>query len=314
MKSIHLIAPSGACLDSRSPANGIDWLKRQGFSISNEACAQRIHQRFAGTDIERLSELNQLSQLSPDSLAMATRGGYGLQRLLPGIKWDAITKAIQNGAQVCGHSDFTVFHLALLAKTGAISLAGPMLNFDFGCLDEQGGLIEPSPFMWQHFQNAIEDRKLDIATQHPQNFLGESLQGLTSGILWGGNLTVLAGLVGTPYFPSDKQISGGILFLEDVNEHPYRIERMLMQLLDSGILFSQAAIMLGGFSAYRLYENDRGYNLNAAIEMIRQRLPKAIPMITGLPFGHQADKITLPVGARAQLSYQSSGFALTASW
>jgi len=87
-----------------------------------------------------------------------------------------------------------------------------------------------------------------------------------------------------------------------------------MQLLDSGILSSQAAIMLGGFSAYRLYENDRGYNLNAAIEMIRQRLPKAIPMITGLPFGHQAEKVTLPVGARAQLSYQSSGFALTASW
>jgi muramoyltetrapeptide carboxypeptidase len=133
-------------------------------------------------------------------------------------------------------------------------------------------------------------------------------------MLWGGNLTVLAGLVGTPYLPNQQQTQGGILFLEDVNEHPYRIERMLMQLLDAGILANQSAILLGGFSSYRLYDNDRGYELETAIEAINQRLPKNIPVLTGLPFGHQAEKLTLPVGAQAHIQYDASGFTIHSAW
>jgi muramoyltetrapeptide carboxypeptidase len=120
--------------------------------------------------------------------------------------------------------------------------------------------------------------------------------------------------VGTPYLPSRQQTQDGILFLEDVNEHPYRLERMLMQLLDAAILNNQSAILLGGFSAYRLYDNDKGYTLERAIEAIRQRLPDNIPILTGLPFGHQANKITLPVGAQATLDYNGNGFHLKANW
>jgi muramoyltetrapeptide carboxypeptidase len=133
-------------------------------------------------------------------------------------------------------------------------------------------------------------------------------------MLWGGNLTVITSLIGTPYMPTSTQTQGGILFLEDVNEHPYRIERMLMQLLDAGIFKNQAAILLGGFSAYRLFENDRGYSLESAIALIRSRLPRTIPILTGLPFGHQADKLTLPVGATASLVYSADRFALSAQW
>jgi muramoyltetrapeptide carboxypeptidase len=104
------------------------------------------------------------------------------------------------------------------------------------------------------------------------------------------------------------------LFLEDVNEHPYRIERMLMQLLDAGILSNQSAILLGGFSAYRLYDNDRGYTLETAIEAIIKRLPESIPVLVGLPFGHQAEKITLPVGAQAHIQYDASGFTIKSLW
>jgi len=71
---------------------------------------------------------------------------------------------------------------------------------------------------------------------------------------------------------------------------------------------------LGGFSAYRLYENDRGYSLESAIEMIRSRLPSTIPILTGLPFGHQADKLTLPVGVRVALAYSTDRFKLSAQW
>ncbi|MBU3620749.1 LD-carboxypeptidase [Polynucleobacter sp. CS-Odin-A6] len=313
MKQIHLIAPSGASLDAHSPLAGIEWLKQQGFEVQNTACVSRVEQRFAGTDAERLAEINQLANLSPETIVVAMRGGYGLHRLLPEIEWNAIAQAIKNGLQICGHSDFTVFQLALLAKTGAITLAGPMLNFDFACQGEQGNDIAPNAFMWKHFQQAINERKLDATINAPQLYL-RAPSAQTRGMLWGGNLTVLTGLVGTPYLPSQKQTEGGILFLEDVNEHPYRIERMLMQLLDAGVLDDQSAILLGGFSAYRLYDNDRGYTLESAIKAISKRLPQNIPVLTGLPFGHQAEKLTLPVGAQAHIQYDAAGFTIHSEW
>jgi muramoyltetrapeptide carboxypeptidase len=314
LKTIHLIAPSGASLDASSPLAGIEWLQKQGIEVLNTECVNRVEQRFAGSDAERLAEINQLATLSPETAVVAMRGGYGLHRLLPNIHWGAIAKAIQNGLQICGHSDFTVFQLGLLAKTGAVTLAGPMLNFDFACQGGQGDNLSPNAFMWTHFQKAINERKLDSIIQAAQPFLRESTAGKVSGMLWGGNLTVLAGLVGTPYLPTQEQTQGGILFLEDVNEHPYRIERMLMQLLDAGVLENQSAILLGGFSAYRLYDIDRGYTFESAIEAVSKRLPSNIPVLTGLPFGHQAEKLTLPVGAQAHVQYNPSGFTIQSQW
>jgi muramoyltetrapeptide carboxypeptidase len=314
LKQIHLIAPSGASLDNRSPLAGIEWLQKQGIEVLNSDCVNRVEQRFAGSDTERLAEINQLAELSPDITVIAMRGGYGLHRLLPDIQWPAITEAIKGGLQICGHSDFTVFQLGLLAKTGAVTLAGPMLNFDFASQGEQGDDVNPNAFMWANFQKAIEERKLDCTIVATQPYLRKLLAGQVSGMLWGGNLTVLAGLIGTSYLPSKQQTQGGILFLEDVNEHPYRIERMLMQLLDAGILENQSAILLGGFSAYRLYDNDRGYKLESAIEAISKRLPENIPVLTGLPFGHQAEKLTLPVGAQAHIQYDASGFTIQSQW
>lgn len=314
MKSIHLIAPSGASLDLKSPLVAIEWLKKQGIAIHNEECTQRVYERFAGTDQDRLTELNELTKLDSNALVMAMRGGYGIHRLLPSIDWQGIAKSIQNGLQICGHSDFTAFHLGLLSKTGAVSLSGPMLNYDFGRIDEDKALAAPDQFMWEHFTSAIDQRQLDCSVSAPQAFLGNANTGALTGLLWGGNLTVLTSLIGTDYFPDQSKTQGGLLFLEDVNEHPYRIERMLIQLLDSNILSNQAAILLGGFSAYRLYENDKGYSLERAIEAIRQRLPSHIPILTELPFGHQSNKITLPVGANAKLEYSPGGFNLKASW
>lgn len=301
-------------MDEKSPRAGIDWLENQGFVIHNPECIGRVHERFAGNDSQRLSELNHLGKLSSDYLVMAMRGGYGIHRLLPDINWAGIAGAVQKGLQICGHSDFTAFELGLLAKTGAVSLSGPMLNYDFGGIDDAGKTVAPSEFMWKHFLSAIQDHKLDCTISAPQAFLGEVQSGSVSGMLWGGNLTVLASLIGTPYLPSNTQTQGGIVFLEDVNEHPYRLERTLLQLIDAGILGNQSAVLLGGFSAYRLYENDRGYSLERAIEVIRHRLPKNIPILTDLLFGHQADKLTLPVGAKATLDYKSSSFSLKANW
>lgn len=314
MKAIYLIAPSGANIDPKSPEAGIAYLQNQGMEIVNAQCVHRVQERFAGSDTERLNELNGLAKVDPKNIVMAMRGGYGIHRLLPDIEWGAIAQAVKGGLQICGHSDFTVFELGLLAKTGAVTLSGPMLNYDFGRFDEDGIAITPDSFMWKHFLSATQDRKLDCQIDAPQAYLGESVQGMTSGLLWGGNLTVIASLIGTPYLPSAAQTQGGILFLEDVNEHPYRLERMLMQLLNAGILQIQSAILLGGFSSYRLFDNDKGYNLERAVQTIRERLPKHIPILTDLPFGHQADKLTLPVGAIANLRYSVTGFGIQSTW
>lgn len=314
MKQIHLIAPSGASLDQNSPLAGINWLMQHGFDLVNTACTKRVDQRFAGSDAERLAEIKQLTELNPDTLVMGMRGGYGIHRLLPSIEWQALANAIGGGLQLCGHSDFTTLQLALMAKTGAITLAGPMLNYDFGRLDDSGKAIPPDDFTWNHFQKAVNERTVDCKISAQQSYLGKAGSSHAAGILWGGNLTILAGLIGTPYLPTLAQTQGGLLFLEDVNEHPYRVERMLIQLLDAGILANQAAILMGGFSGYRLHEIDRGYDLKSAIEYIRTRIPSDIPILTDLPFGHQAKKLTLPIGAQAQIDFDLTGFNIRSKW
>jgi len=317
LNSIYLIAPSGASYDDQSPLTGIAWLENQGIRIQNTECVKRVFQRFSGNDAQRLQEINHLANLDPQTIVMAMRGGYGIHRLLPDIQWQAIAQAIQKGLQVCGHSDFTAFELALLAKTGAITLSGPMLNYDFGRLTDDGQPIAPDDFMWKHFVNAVQSRKLDCSIQAQQSYLGKSSDGRVQGMLWGGNLTVLASLIGTPYLPSAKQTQGGILFLEDVNEHPYRIERMLWQLLESGFLQSQSAIILGDFSAYKLSPSDNGYDLQRAIERINKELINRgarTKILTGLPLGHIRDKVTLPVGAIGTLTASPQGFNLRSSW
>ncbi|WP_231969936.1 LD-carboxypeptidase [Polynucleobacter necessarius] len=167
MKSIHLIAPSGASLDNKSTLAGIDWLERQGISIQNTDCVHRVYERFAVGDEARLAEINQLPQVNSQTVVMAMRGGYGLHRLLPGMEWNGIAKAVKSGLQICGHSDFTVFQLGLLAKTGAITLAGPMLNYDFGRLADDGAPVVPDAFMWQHFQNAAQNRSVECQVSAP---------------------------------------------------------------------------------------------------------------------------------------------------
>lgn len=312
---IHLIAPSGASPDMRSPESALAWLKQHGVIVSNSSCTQRVFERFAGKDEERLNEINAITKLDPSQIVMSVRGGYGLQRLLDGIDWKQIAIAVKQGLQICGHSDFTGFHMGLLAKTGAISLAGPMLNYDFGPLNEFGEPESPSNFTWQHFETAVQSRRFSIAVPDQQSFAGNiDFSQNISGMLWGGNLTVMTTLLATPYFPSAKQVQGGVLFLEDINEHPYRIERMLLQLLEAGALNTQKAIILGHFNQYRLYEVDRGYQLESAIRFIRERLDKTIPILTGLPFGHVKDKLTLPVGAQVNLQASMKGFVLEGKW
>jgi muramoyltetrapeptide carboxypeptidase len=128
------------------------------------------------------------------------------------------------------------------------------------------------------------------------------------GTLWGGNLALLTAMIGTPYLP---QVDGGILFIEDVNEPPFRIERMILQLHYAGILARQHALILGDFTGYTQTPHDNGYTLDTMVESLRCRL--GLPIICGLPFGHGATTLTLPVGAPARLVSYAQGFSLNFS-
>lgn len=296
-RTIELIAPSGYPQDPAAIERALQRLREQGHRVDGEQATERRYQRFAGTDGERAAELNRLADLSrplPD-IVLAVRGGYGAVRLLHGLDYEGLQKRL-TGQPVAfvGHSDFTAIQLALLARAGLTTFGGPMLASDFGA-------EEVSSFTMDHFWNALTKSSFTLKVDAPQ-----AQPTSASGMLWGGNLATLASLVGTPFMPP---VQGGILFIEDVNEQPFRIERMIYQLHLSGILEQQQALVLGSFSGCRQFDSDNGYDLNAMIEQVRS--VTGMPVITGLPFGHVPDLVTLPVGAQAKLEADRDGFALT---
>lgn len=296
---VRLIASSGYPHDVAIAARGCAWLKHHGYHVGNPDVLARRYLRFGGTDAERLADLHAIGTGAQRELTLAVRGGYGLGRLLGKIDFARIAdQARASGTPIVGHSDFTGFQLAYLAATGGVTFAGPMLLADFGA--------EPvDAFMWQHFEAILRDPAYTVTVEAPQ-----ALARLVAvdGTFWGGNLAMLCSLLGTPYMP---KIDGGILFLEDINEPPYRIERMLLQLAQAGVLARQQALVLGDFSNYRTTDYDNGYDMDAVFDYVRAEV--GIPVLTGLPFGHCPRKLTLPVGAQARLTAQADGFSLALS-
>jgi muramoyltetrapeptide carboxypeptidase len=287
---IGIVAPSGYVTDLDSLHRVEIYFAAKGHRVVVDAAARLRVQRFAGTDAERIDSLHRMFRRDDIDLVMAARGGYGLSRILEGIDYALLARS---GKLFVGHSDCTALQLALWARTSTSSLAGPTACFDFG-----GETV--SEFTARNFWAALSQPSHRIAVSAP----GQPRCAAT-GMLWGGNLRTLTHLVGTPWFPA---IDGGILFLEDVGEHPYRVERMLLQLHHAGVLDRQAAILLGDFSGYRLQDNDGGYDLAAAIEYMRGKT--RTPLFTGLPFGHVRDKVSLPIGGTGSVASGGDGWEL----
>ncbi|MDQ9171551.1 muramoyltetrapeptide carboxypeptidase [Oxalobacteraceae bacterium R-40] len=287
---IAIVAPGGYAPDEAAFIKTVENLQAQGCRLRNCYDPSAKYQRFGGTDQARLDQLHAAAQDPDVKIVLSLRGGYGMTRLLPDIDFDLLARS---GKLFVGHSDFTALQMGLLARTGAVSFAGPMICDDFTRADV-------SDFTMRHFWDCISQ---------PSHTIRAEVQGNPelelSGMLWGGNLSMLAHLVGTPYLPS---IDKGILFIEDVNEHPYRVERMLMQMLHAGVLQGQQALLLGEFSSYRLVDYDNGYSFETMLEYIRQR--SGIPVLTGLPFGHVKDKVTLAVGCNASLTSDKDSLTL----
>jgi muramoyltetrapeptide carboxypeptidase len=289
---VAVIAPGSYGQEINGCERGISALAQRGFKVFNYYDHAKRYQRFAGTDENRLQQIKEAIDNPKVDVIMALRGGYGASRLMSSLDFKRIARS---GKIFVGHSDLTAFQLALL-KHGAISFSGPMVCSDYAQADLNA-------FTTEHFENALLNSHIQLDWQDKGN---PDVQ--VSGTLWGGNLTMLASLVGTRYMPD---IQGGILFVEDTNEHPYHLERMLIQLDEAGILRKQKALVLGRFTEYKITPFDNGYNLNSMVTWLRKRLP--IPVITGLPFGHTKDKATLPIGGKAQLNSKDGNVSLKLS-
>lgn len=290
-----VFSPSGVLLQPAAARRAVTHLRGLGFDAALDASALARFQRFAGDDDTRLAALHRVAEAAP-SVALATRGGYGLTRLLDRIDWRLIKKSIERGTRWVGYSDFTALHLAAMAHgalpkraTGGL-WSGPLAHDDFSRLPEHGGIDEITEAC---FTEAMDGSLEAVGFRTEPGFSGLDVR----GTLWGGNLTVLLALLGTPHWPGIRK---GILFLEDVNERTYRTERSLLQLQQSGVLDQQRAIVLGAFSDVPTSPMERGYSFKKAIDHVRS-LTKT-PVLTGLPFGHVPTKVCLPVGQRVSLS------------
>ena len=292
-KHIYIYSPSGAVRDKVAFKRGVKRLQAMGHAVEVDRDALASEQRFAGDDAVRIESIHRAAASGAD-IAMISRGGYGLTRLLGGINYKAVDKAVAKGTQFVGLSDFTAFQLALLAKAGSVTWAGPALCEGFGVDGE------PDEIMVDCFNDLVIGQGEGTGWRQGLNLDAQKQNyHLKDATLWGGNLTVLTSLVGTPYFPA---ITGGILFLEDIAEHPYRIERMLTQLLHAGILKTQKAIVLGQFTEYQLTPHDKGFKFQSVVDWLRSQLK--VPVLTNLPFGHVQTKVLLPVGAPIDLVVQ----------
>jgi muramoyltetrapeptide carboxypeptidase len=291
---VQLIAPSGYPHDRAAMERGVARLRDAGCTVEGLEVLDRVDTRFAGDDAARANDINALAVMDalPD-IALAVRGGYGATRLLPHLHYEALRERLDGtNTLLVGHSDFTAVQLALHAKSGLCTLTGPMLGPDFGA-------ERPSALTLDHFWSTIG------ASGGHAEWQGKGGDIDVEGPLWGGNLAVLCSLIGTPYFPV---IDGGILYIEDVGEPPFRIERLLYQLHLSGVLGRQRALVIGDFIRCQPSTYDNGYDLAAAFARIRA--VAGIPVVDGMPYGHGPDKLTLPFGAPSRLRVEEGRASL----
>lgn len=283
----------------------LDRVACAGFKVNNPTITNRQYLRFAGTDSQRASDLQNIATgaIAAPKLLLGVRGGYGAMRLLPMVDWSTLGRIMkEHGTILAGFSDVTAIQCALLAKGDMSSLAAPMLYSEFG-------KTVPDQVSCRQFVEALTNPNLVIdisdATLTSPNLpsiLTSTEPKTITGKMWGGNLSVVSALAGSEYLP---RIDGGIVFLEDVGEQPYRIERMLYDLYLAGIFKYQQAIVFGALSGTGEDSYDKRYDVATVIRQLHKLT--GLPIYSGMRFGHIGQKHSFPLGATCQLTPNIDG-------
>jgi muramoyltetrapeptide carboxypeptidase len=290
--TIGIVAPASAPPNPDAIDRAVDVLKGLGFSTKLAPNVRKRRGFLAGPDRDRAADLMHMFTDSRVKAILCVRGGYGTARLLPLLDYATIRA---HAKIFVGYSDITSLHCAFLKRAKLVSFHGPMLNSDF---------------MKDHFP-AFTLQSLLRTLTHPESpgsiCLGYNKKtirilrhGTASGPLLGGNISILCASLATPYQPSFKN---AILFFEDLDEVPYRFDRMLTQLLNAGLLQQVAGIAIGiNKNCVDPKAKETKEYRQTLEDVFRERLlPLKVPVVSGLPFGHIPYNATLPIGVRATL-------------
>jgi len=290
--TVGIVAPASAPPDPKAIDLSVRALERLGFKPKLSANARKRWGFLAGTDRERASDLMKMFADRKVKAILCVRGGYGSARLLPLLDYRAIRR---NPKIFIGYSDITSLHCAMLTQSNLISFHGPMLNSDF--------IKDDLPdFTLQSFLRTLTQPSApgSIRRGYKKKTVSILRRGAASGQLIGGNISLLCTTLGTPFQPSFKD---KILFLEDLDEVPYRFDRMLTHLLNAGLLQQLAGIAIGINTDCEdpKAKTTKEYR-QTLLDVFKERLLRLkIPIATGLPFGHIPLNATLPIGVRATL-------------
>ena len=297
--TVGIVAPASAPPDLNAIDRSVEALERLGFKPKLASNVRRRWGFLAGNDRERAADLMKMFMDRTVNAIVCMRGGYGTARLLPLLDY---TKIRANPKILVGYSDITSLHCAFLMKANLISFHGPMLNSDFIKDDFPQFTLESFLRTLMEAEPAgsiARSPKGDRRSVTPPE-IAILRRGKATGQLIGGNLSLICTTLATPYQPDFKN---RILFLEDLDEVPYRFDRMLTHLLNASLLQQVAGIAIGtnkncfdpkakGCKEYRQTIED----------VFKERLrPLGIPIVLGLPFGHVPFNATLPIGVRATL-------------
>lgn len=285
MKNIGLITPSSPCYELKNIDIVRQWFKGNGYNVVLSDNFNAKNRFLAGTDNERADDIHRFFANKNIDIIVCFRGGYGSERILDLLDYDLIS---QNKKPFLGFSDSTALQLALYKKSNLISFSGLCPATDIDDNGKMDLLLSSSFHLWQ------EKKSMDIELKY---FQQKPPPSDISGTLIGGTLSILEQLIGTPYLPD---MQNTILFIEDVHEDVYKIDRMLTHLRLSGILDKVSGLVFGNFkNCYAEDKNDG--TLSEVIFDLSKRMPN-LHIWTGLPYGHTKSRIILPIGSTASIT------------
>lgn len=283
---ISLISPAGGIKDKKSTLKGVEYLESLGFRIKVGKNAFKINGFLAGTDRERLSDLHQMFADKRVDAIICFRGGYGTSRLLSSIDYNLIKK---NPKIFCGYSDITALHLAILKKTNLVTFHSPMVVSVFS--DDKRKFTENNLF--DILSNPENEKEYPIPKRWKK--LEVINKGKVEGRLIGGNLSLVISTLGTPY---EIETKNKIVFLEDIGEESYRLDRYLTHLLNAKKLYDAVGFIIGVNVDCEPENKTQQSSREVFIERLK---PLKKPLILGFPFGHIDNQITIPYGIKAFL-------------
>jgi muramoyltetrapeptide carboxypeptidase len=282
--TIGVIAPASP-MKIKALKAGVSYLQKLGYKVIVGKSVFKKRGYFAGSDKDRLNDINYMIENSEVKAIICARGGWGTLRILDKINYEILK---QNPKIISGYSDITSLQIAIYTKSNILTFSGAMVASDMSDFD---------PFTEKVFWNIVTEVHDNIILKNPNNKKLKAIKpGVAEGELIGGCLSLVVSILGTPFQPDFK---GKILFLEDIGEPPYKIDRMLTQLKRAGVLQSVSGIVFGEFVDCKPKEKSKSLTLEQVIQDTVRDLN--IPVFKGLVYGHINKRVTMPIGARARV-------------